>query len=817
MRRSRYALQAAVSVAAIALTISPAAAQDTPAPAQAPTADQAADQAPQPPEPQGEIIVTGTTGGGISRQNAAFAQTTISAGEIERLAPASTASVLRVVPGVSVETSGGQNGANIFVRGYPAGGDAQFVTIQSEGVPFFPPATLSFLENSQLIRVDETLQRVEAVRGGTGALFSSGQPGLTVNFVQKEGGPEFKGLAKLSVTDFGEVRADGVVSGPLGEHTTFMAGGYYATSHGIRDPQFQAEQGGQFTANVRHEFDRGSLLVFGRYLNDHGQWLLPVPVIQNGNKISAFPGFNPGSDTLAGNETRLAVLNDGTRFDLSDGRGAKITNIGGNFDYDLTDKLKVRYRASWLKGDADTNGLVPSGAAPQTAASFAAGLGGTINSLTYLNGGGAVDPNAQVIETGAWVVHKQIESFTNDLNLAFKTGNNTFTVGGYYASYSSKDQWNLGNGRLITAEPHGRVLELSIINSTTGAVQQATRNGFAQGAFFNVNADYDGRDYAFYAVDELQITPKLKVDGGIRWQGHEVDGTLENNTNGVDVDGNPNTLYDNGTAVLNGTFSTLHYYNDKVSWTVGANYAFTPRIGLFARYSKGHGFPSFDDLRDNPPSATQPGAPTITVDTYEGGLKLSTRLVSAYLTVFHNEFDGLQNSVITNGQPIFSLGGARTTGAELEGTVRPLPGLSIGFTGTWLDAKYKDYLDADGTPLDGNQVQRQPKWQWRISPAYEAHFGNGNTATLFTTIQYIGDRFSDVENQQVLPSYYKWDAGLNVELGERISFQVLADNITDSIGLTEGNPRTIGSQGSGPILARPILGRSVRISLGYKF
>jgi hypothetical protein len=33
MRRSRYALQAAVSVAAIALTISPAAAQDTPAPA----------------------------------------------------------------------------------------------------------------------------------------------------------------------------------------------------------------------------------------------------------------------------------------------------------------------------------------------------------------------------------------------------------------------------------------------------------------------------------------------------------------------------------------------------------------------------------------------------------------------------------------------------------------------------------------------------------------------------------------------------------------------------------------------------------------
>jgi hypothetical protein len=74
------------------------------------------------------------------------------------------------------------------VRGYPSGGDAEYVTFQSEGVPFFPPATLSFLENSQLYQMDETVQRVEAVRGGTGALFASGQPGVTVNLVQREGG-----------------------------------------------------------------------------------------------------------------------------------------------------------------------------------------------------------------------------------------------------------------------------------------------------------------------------------------------------------------------------------------------------------------------------------------------------------------------------------------------------------------------------------------------------------------------------------------------------------------------------------------------------
>lgn len=807
MRRSRQALHIAASAIAIALAQAPLHAQTAPAPADQPATDaQAAD------DTQKDIIVIGTAGGGVRRQDAAFAQTTISADDIRRLAPASTAELFRLVPGISTESSGGQNGANIFVRGYPSGGDAEFVTLQTEGVPFFPPATLSFLENSQLIRVDETLKRVEAVRGGTGALFSSGQPGLTVNFVQREGGSEFEGLAKVSGTTFGEVRGDGYVSGPLGNDTTFMVGGYYATSHGVRDPQFQAERGGQITGNIRHKFDRGSLLVFGRYLNDRGQWLLPIPVIQNGKKISAYPGFDAGTGTLASNDLRLSVLNDGSRVDLADGRGARVTNLGANFDYDLLDELKVRYRVNWLKGDADTTGLVPSGAAPQTAASYAAGLGGTVRSLVYANGGGAVDPNTAVIQTGVWTVRKQIESFVNDLSFAFKSDRNLLTVGAYYASYSSNDQWNLGNGRLVTATSNARALDLTINNGAT--VQQVTRNGFAQGSFFNVNAAYDGRDYAVYAVDEFEITPQLKVDAGIRWQGHDIDGTLENNgTTGPNgLDGNPNTLYDNNSAILNGTFSTIHYHGSKASWTVGGNYAFTPEIGVFARYSRGHSFPFFDNLRDNRNS------PTVQVDTYEGGLKYSTRLLSAYLTVFHNDFSGLTTTVITNGAPIASIGGARTTGVELEGAVNPIGGVSIAFNGTYLDAKYQDFFTNNGaTNLTGNTVQRQPRWQWRVSPSYQADFGTDNQATIYTSIGYIGDRFSDVQNAQLLPSFVKWDAGVTVGLGKRIQFQASVDNITNTIGLTEGNPRTIGAQGSGAILARPILGRSARFSIGYKF
>ena len=107
--------------------------------------------------------------------------------------------------------------------------------------------------------------------------------------------------------------------------------------------------------------------------------------------------------------------------------------------------------------------------------------------------------------------------------------------------------------------------------------------------------------------------------------------------------------------------------------------------------------------------------------------------------------------------------------------------------------------------------------RWRVTPSYEAHFGSETKATVFTTVSYIGNRFSDVQNQQLLPNFYKWDAGISFDVNSRVQFLATVDNITNVIGLTEGNPRTIGSQGSGAILARPILGRSARFSVGYKF
>jgi outer membrane receptor protein involved in Fe transport len=82
------------------------------------------------------------------------------------------------------------------------------------------------------------------------------------------------------------------------------------------------------------------------------------------------------------------------------------------------------------------------------------------------------------------------------------------------------------------------------------------------------------------------------------------------------------------------------------------------------RFSHGNSFPFFDNLRDGITLTPQ-------VDTIEGGVKLSTKPFSLYATLFHNRFQGLVTTVITEGAPMASVGGARATGVETGRPVAP--------------------------------------------------------------------------------------------------------------------------------------------------
>jgi hypothetical protein len=58
-------------------------------------------------------------------------------------------------------------------------------------------------------------------------------------------------------------------------------------------------------------------------------------------------------------------------------------------------------------------------------------------------------------------------------------------------------------------------------------------------------------------------------------------------------------------------------------------------------------------------------------------------------------------------------------------------------------------------------------------------------------------------------------------LTDQISLYANGENLTNEIGLTEGNPRSgqfvSGEAGARYILARPILGRTLRAAITYRF
>jgi outer membrane receptor protein involved in Fe transport len=86
-------------------------------------------------------------------------------------------------------------------------------------------------------------------------------------------------------------------------------------------------------------------------------------------------------------------------------------------------------------------------------------------------------------------------------------------------------------------------------------------------------------------------------------------------------------------------------------------------------------------------------------------------------------------------------------------------------------------------------------------------------------LSHYGSRFANDENSIELPPYTKLDAGIQYVLNENWSAQLNVDNLSNEVGLTEGNPRTdVGAGGIGQLYnARTLVGRSLTLAVRYSF
>jgi outer membrane receptor protein involved in Fe transport len=301
---------------------------------------------PEPPETGAggdmlETIVVTATPLSLKKRDASYSVMVADAEEIKEANPKSTADLMRISPGIWPESTGGQTGANIEVAGFPSGGDAPFFTIQMNGSPLYGMSSLLFFEHSSAFRLDDTIERVEIVQGGPSVVFADGQMGATANFILRRGSEQPTGSVGFTYGSEQLERLDAFSGFKIAEGWYGSVGGFYRTSKGVRDPRdFPADQGGQITATVSHDWGSGSIMLYARALNDKNQFIAPLPLIQNGpDHFSPYPGTDPLTMTYWSNAIRYVSLPNYaggfSNANLGNGRGADMQFFGGNLDLHL--------------------------------------------------------------------------------------------------------------------------------------------------------------------------------------------------------------------------------------------------------------------------------------------------------------------------------------------------------------------------------------------------------------------------------------------------------------------------------------------------
>ncbi len=206
-------------------------------------------------DPSAVVIVTGVTKT-TTKKNATFSINTLGGEEIQRLAPMSTADLLSNFPGIYSEgSSAGEASNNITVRGLPVTGGYRFAPQLIDGLPAYEEPEAPFMNNDVFIRDDLMTDSVEVVKGGPGGILYSNGLGATVNHVTRTGGDHLAGGYKIEYADYGFIRQDAFVSGPLSQNLTGAVGGFYRRSGGIRDTGYTADRGGQVRGNLVYTSD----------------------------------------------------------------------------------------------------------------------------------------------------------------------------------------------------------------------------------------------------------------------------------------------------------------------------------------------------------------------------------------------------------------------------------------------------------------------------------------------------------------------------------------------------------------------------------
>ena len=784
------------------------------------------------------VIVTGSSGTGKrTKAKASYSITTIGEDALRMQAPTSVTEAMKSVPGFWVESSGGEASGNIRARGIPVDGFGS-VTLLEDGIPVQHDPSLGYLNADQAFRLDETIDRIEVVRGGPSSVFYTNAPAGAINFRSREIGDTPNGLVKFTVGNTGQRRTDFWYATPLADGWGVGIGGFYRIDDTARDPGFRGNDGGQIRLKLSKDIDHGRLSFDVKHLDDKVALFLGIPMRTYADgEIRAIPGFDGNHGTIAGPQTEHVQMKmgDGSiyNFDNSEGTHVRRTQFSAGLEKDLWNDWKLTESLRYSKTDTQRNGVFPNqllsvdAFVKQSQSLLSYVPGATQLSLQYANAPGKayVDPNALVIVGGLRGVTMPLEEAINDTRVArkftFGEQSHDVTLGYYYARFN-QDFSRYSSSVLLGAQSQAPLLDLVASNAAGQTLGTVTDHGIYNYGYEWENASGTSTTNALYLADEWQINPQWRLDGGVRWEQVNTSGRTERPTFV-----NLGTFATSKVRTGTGVFDYYDHTFNQTGWTLGANYQLAKNAGVFGRWTRAFRLPNLSSYITSP-TAT----PVIqTMDLGEVGYKYNGGMLELYPTLFYSKYNNVSytNTIFTldnmSSTPQTGYATTRTVGLELEGTLRPAPWGDLGFNLTLQKPEYRDlrYTDkVNNLPVQrdysGNQLVRVPKVSARLAPGVNLM---GDKLRLQLSYEYEGARFVDSANSVRLPSYTVLNFSTRYQITNALSVFGYVDNINNSQGLTEGNPRAGELQsadaGANTFLARPVIGRTVRAAVKYDF
>jgi outer membrane receptor protein involved in Fe transport len=742
----------------------------------------------------------------------------VGAQTIQQIAPQSAADLVRSIPGIRSEASGGEGNANIAVRGLPvASGGAKFVQFQEDGLPVLNFGDIAFGTADTFVKADYNIDRVELVRGGSASTAASNAPGAVINFISKTGQTDGGAVGITEGLDFGRTRFDADYGGHLGNGWRFHVGGFYDFGTGPKTVGYQAENGGQIKANLTKEFDKGFVRFDLKLLDDRSPAWLPVPVgaTVNGNTLSfaSLPGFSIQNGALQtpSLQTITSYDQNGNREtnNLDDGYHSVTKAFGGEVNYDLGWGVKFDDKFRFAFNSGDFVGPYPGNV--DTAANIAASIGGEGASLVNATTGAAYTGyavNMVLFNTKL----NNFDNYSNQLNLS-KTfdggayGSGAVTLGYFLSQQNLSMDWHW-NDYVLGAQGQNAPL-LNVVNAAGKALTAGGLVAYAPEAFGATccEQNYDLK----YTINAPSLNLNWKVqhldlDASVRYDIQHAGGTYAGaSATGPSLNLDQGLISDIVPLVDFANETRVNYTKRYWSYSVGANYEIDPDLALFARVSRGARF-NADRVASLATNGVVPDYAALNfVDQQEGGVKFLTRYLAGALTVFHSTTAEQNTNITPQGITVISRD-YRAYGVELEANAHySLFSLYGGITYT--NAR----ITADAiTPADiGQAPQRQADWVWQLRPTV-------SWKALDVGANIIGTSGSVANDGSPLiqPGYVVVGAFAAYDINHRIEVQLHVDNLFNVVGITEVDQ---GPNAAGVGSARSILGRQVSAGVKYRF